>query len=156
MIDVAKLYETDYYQWAKHQAELLQKNDFLAMDIEHLIEELEGMARSDKRELESRLTVLITHLLKWQYQRQTLKEQWQGFDGQSWEKTIIEQRTQLESLLDKMPSLHPSLEPIVQDAYPYALKWVIRETRLSKEIFPSHCPYSVNQLLDHDFYPTFA
>ncbi len=63
MIDVAKLYETDYYQWAKHQAELLQKNDFLAMDIEHLIEELEGMARSDKRELESRLTVLITHLL---------------------------------------------------------------------------------------------
>ena len=150
MIDVAKLYETDYYQWAKHQAELLQKNDFLAMDIEHLIEELEGMARSDKRELESRLTVLITHLLKWNLQS-SLKEHWQ-----SWEKTIIEQRTQLESLLDKMPSLHPSLEPIVQDAYPYALKWVIRETRLSKETFPSHCPYSVNQLLDHDFYPTFA
>jgi len=150
MIDVAKLYETDYYQWAKHQAELLQKNDFLAMDIEHLIEELEGMARSDKRELESRLTVLITHLLKWNLQS-SLKEHWQ-----SWEKTIIEQRTQLESLLDKMPSLHPSLEPIVQDAYPYALKWVIRETRLSKETFPSHCPYSVNQLLDHDFYPTVA
>jgi len=150
MIDVAKLYETDYYQWAKHQAELLQKNDFLAMDIEHLIEELEGMARSDKRELESRLTVLITHLLKWNLQS-SLKEHWQG-----WEKTIIEQRTQLESLLDKMPSLHPSLEPIVQDAYPYALKWVIRETRLSKETFPSHCPYSVNQLLDHDFYPTVA
>jgi len=150
MIDVAKLYETDYYQWAKHQAELLQKNDFLAIDIEHLIEELEGMARSDKRELESRLTVLITHLLKWNLQS-SLKEHWQ-----SWEKTIIEQRTQLESLLDKMPSLHPSLEPIVQDAYPYALKWVIRETRLSKETFPSHCPYSVNQLLDHDFYPTVA
>jgi len=150
MIDVAKLYETDYYQWAKHQAELLQKNDFLAMDIEHLIEELEGMARSDKRELESRLTVLITHLLKWNLQS-SLKEHWQ-----SWEKTIIEQRTQLESLLDKMPSLHPSLEPIVQDAYPYALKWVIRETRLSKETFPTHCPYSVNQLLDHDFYPTVA
>jgi Domain of unknown function DUF29 len=150
MIDVAKLYETDYYQWAKHQAELLQKNDFLAMDIEHLIEELEGMARSDKRELESRLTVLITHLLKWNLQS-SLKEHWQG-----WEKTIIEQRTQLESLLDKMPSLHSSLEPIMQDAYPYALKWVIRETRLSKETFPSHCPYSVNQLLDHDFYPTVA
>jgi len=150
MIDVAKLYETDYYQWAKHQAELLQKNDFLAMDIEHLIEELEGMARSDKRELESRLTVLITHLLKWNLQS-SLKEHWQ-----SWEKTIIEQRTQLESLLDKMPSLHSSLEPIMHDAYPYALKWVIRETRLSKETFPSHCPYSVNQLLDHDFYPTFA
>jgi len=150
MIDVAKLYETDYYQWAKHQAELLQKNDFLAMDIEHLIEELEGMARSDKRELESRLTVLITHLLKWNLQS-SLKEHWQ-----SWEKTIIEQRTQLESLLDKMPSLHSSLEPIMHDAYPYALKWVIRETRLSKETFPSHCPYSVNQLLDHDFYPTVA
>ena len=150
MIDVAKLYETDYYQWAKHQAELLQKNDFLAMDIEHLIEELEGMARSDKRELESRLTVLITHLLKWNLQP-SLKEHWQ-----SWEKTIIEQRTQLESLLDKMPSLHSSLEPIMQDAYPYALKWVIRETKLPKETFPSHCPYSVNQLLEHDFYPTVA
>lgn len=69
MSSLTKLYEVDYYTWAKQHVELLQKGDFLAMDIEHLIEELDSMARSDKRELESRLTVLIAHLLKWQYQR---------------------------------------------------------------------------------------
>lgn len=83
-----------------------------------------------------------------------LKDQWQGFDRQSWAQTIIEQRIQLESLLDNMPSLYHSFEQIIETAYPYALKLVIRETKLSKTTFPTNCPYSMEQLLDGDFYPT--
>jgi hypothetical protein len=90
-----EVYETDYSTWVARHIELLKKGYFAEIDIEHLIEELEGRSRSDKRELESRLIVLIAHLLKWQFQLQDLKERWQGFEGQSWQSTIIEQRTQL-------------------------------------------------------------
>ena len=92
-------------------------------------------------------------MLKCQYQSKNIKDQWQGFEGRSWERTIIEQCTQMESLLDKIPSLSHSLEQIIRDAYPYALKLTIRESHLSKERFPSEYPYSAEQLLDNDFYP---
>jgi uncharacterized protein (DUF3084 family) len=148
-----EVYEKDYYTWVARNVELLKKGYFSEVDIEHLIEELEGMARSDKRELESRLIILIAHLLKGQFQLQYLKEQWQGFEGQSWQSTIIEQRTQLESLLDKIPNLKNSFQQMIDQSYPYALKLATKETRLPKETFPKICPYTVEQLLDDDFYP---
>lgn len=148
-----EIYENDYYNWAMRNAELLKKGRFAEVDIAHLIEELEGIARSDKRELESRLIVLIAHLLKWQFQWQQLKNRWQEFDGQSWRNTIIEQRTQLESLLNKVPSLNHLYPHLIAESYPYALKLAIKETKLPKETFPSICPYTIEQLLDEDFYP---
>ena len=149
-----EVYEKDYATWVARNVELLKKGSFSEVDIEHLIEELEGMARSDKRELESRLIILIAHLLKWQFQLQCLKEQWRGFEGQSWQNTIIEQRTQLESLLDKIPNLRNFFPQMIDQSYPYALKLATKETKLAKETFPKVCPYTVEQLLDDDFYPT--
>jgi hypothetical protein len=61
-------YQTDYYGWTVEQAELLKTGDWQHLDIENLIEEVEAMGRSEKRALESRLVVLVTHLLKWKYQ----------------------------------------------------------------------------------------
>jgi hypothetical protein len=153
MNNLAQMYETDYYQWAKCNAELLQKGHFSELDIENLIEELEGMARSDRNELESRLIVLIAHLLKWQYQLNQLKEQWQGFEGQSWQRTVIEQRTQLERILGKTPSLKKSLIQVIKESYPYALKLATKETKLPIKTFPIACPYLIEQLLDEDFFP---
>lgn len=61
-------YEKDFYAWAIHNAELIRHGKFSEIDIEHVAEEIESMGRSDKRELMSRLSVLIVHLLKWKYQ----------------------------------------------------------------------------------------
>jgi hypothetical protein len=74
------LYEQDFDHWAKNQAELPRQGKAHRLDIEHLIEELEDMGKSSLRELESRCIILIAHLLKWQYQLDTLAEQWKAFE----------------------------------------------------------------------------
>ena len=101
------LYDQDFDRWASSQVELLRQGKAKDLDIEHLIAELEDIGKSSLRELESRFIILMAHLLKWQYQLDTLAEQWQAFEGKSWRKTIIEQRAQLSFLLSKVPSVRP-------------------------------------------------
>ena len=147
------LYEQDFDRWARNQADLLRQGKSQDLDIEHLIEELEDMGKSSLRELESRFIILIAHLLKLQFQLHTLAEQWKAFEGKSWRKTIIEQRTQLNFLLDKVASLKASLEPAREEAYPVARRLAIKETGMPPETFPGACPYTVGDLLDEDFLP---
>ena len=148
------LYEQDFADWTRVQIDLLRRGHTQHLDIKNLIMELEDMGKSSLRELESRFIVLIAHLLKWQFQLDTLVGQWKDFEGKSWRKTIIEQRTQLSFLLDKVPSLKSSLELARDEAYPAARRLTIKETGMPADAFPSICPYSVNELLDEDFYPS--
>ena len=152
----AHLYDQDFEQWAQTQVDLLRQGNTQQLDVEHLIAELEDMGKSSLRTLESRFIILIAHLLKWHYQRPTLAEQWKDFEGKSWRKTIIEQRAQLGFLLDKVPSLKPSLELARQEAYPTARQLAIKETGMPPTTFPSECTYTVDDLLNDDFYPTEA
>jgi len=67
----SSLYERDFYAWTQEQAALLRENRVSEADIANIAniaDEIESMGRSEKRELISRLTVLLLHLLKWQYQ----------------------------------------------------------------------------------------
>ena len=131
------LYEQDFDRWARSQVELLRCGDFATLDVEHLIAELEDMGKSSLRELESRLIVLIAHLLKWQYQLDSLAEQWKEFEGKSWRKTIIEQRAQLSFLLDKVPSLKSALELARDETYPAARRLTVVERALCERPAPS-------------------
>jgi len=149
----AELYEHDFNAWIHNQISLLKAGKTNEIDIEHLIEELEDMGKSNLRELESRFIILIAHLLKWQFQLATLETQWQDFEGKSWRKTIIEQRAQLLHLLRKVPSLKRELPNAIIDAYPDALDLAIDETNLPESTFPKTCPYTIEQLLDKYFYP---
>jgi hypothetical protein len=90
MTDLATLYQTDYAAWTRRNAELLRARRFDELDIEHLLEELSDMSKSDRRELYSRLLVLLSHLLKWEFQYRALSERWREFKGDSWRSTIIE------------------------------------------------------------------
>ena len=146
-------YEQDFHQWIEHHIALLKEGRFNEIDAEHLIEELEDMGKSNLHELDSRFTVLIAHLLKWEYQLNQLQNQWKSYTGNSWKNTIIEQRVQVAKLLRKNPNLKRFLSETIVDAYPDALKITVKETGLSKSIFPSECPYTIEQLLDEDFYP---
>lgn len=139
------LYDTDFYAWTNRQAELLRAGNPAAVDWEHIAEEIEDMGKSLKRELESRLKVLLVHLLKWQYQP--------SHRGNSWRYTIEEQRAQLEDHLKDNPSLAGRLPEALERGYRYALNGAAGETGLSKDAFPTACPWSFEQIMDNDFFP---
>ncbi|NEX19014.1 DUF29 domain-containing protein [Thiorhodococcus mannitoliphagus] len=153
MTDLADLYQTDYAAWAQRNAELLRTHRFDELDIAHLLEELGDMGKSERHEMENRLLILLAHLLKWDYQYQTLSERWREFKGDSWRETIIEQRDRIAKRLRKSPALKSSLDEIQFEAYADARVLASKETRLPLDTFPERCPYTWSQILDDDFYP---
>ncbi|MEQ1636132.1 MAG: DUF29 domain-containing protein [Methylococcales bacterium] len=138
-------YDKDFYSWTYEQAALLRNGQFKDLDIANLIEEIEAMGRSEKRELESRLTVLLLHLLKWKYQEVRR--------GRSWQLSIDEQRIQFNKTLKDNPGLKPLLDELIKDAYKLAVIKAAQETKISKSIFPECCPWTLIQLMDEMFYP---
>lgn len=150
---LSTLYETSYSSWAQLNAELLREHRFEELDIEHLLEELSDMGKSERHELESRLLVLLAHLLKWHYQYHTLAERWREFKGDSWRATIIEQRKRLTLRLRKSPGLKSILDVTIAEIYPDAVDLASDETGLPLDTFPSECPYRTEQVLDKTFYP---
>lgn len=146
-------YEKDFHQWIEQHIQILRENRFNELDVDHLIDELEGMAGRDRNELVSRLKILIAHLLKWQFQLKQLNELWEKFKGSSWRQSIIEQRSQIADLLENILSLKRNLHDAVMIAYPKAVNLTVDETGLSKTTFPHECPYTIEQLLDKAFYP---
>lgn len=139
------LYETDYLRWIETTLAQLQVRDYSNIDWENLIEEIGDMGRSERRSLESNLTVIITHLLKWQYQP--------NFRSGSWKGSIVEHRRRIRKALKESPSLKAYFEEILTECYGDAVKQAMAETMLSVEIFPQVCPYKSVEVLDDDFLP---
>jgi len=139
------LYERDWYAWTQTHAESLRQGRWHELDAVHLAEELESMGKSEQRALESRLTALLAHLLKWRFQP--------GRRGKSGQRTLIEQRKQIHKLLRENPSLGTTLEAALEDSYDSATRWAAEETGLEESDFPKHCPYALETLLNPDFYP---
>jgi hypothetical protein len=138
-------YDRDIVAWADEQARLLRAGRFDALDIEHLADEIEDVGKSEKREFRSRMAVLLAHLLKWQYQP--------AGRGNSWRRTIREQRRGVAGCLEETPSLkadlgHPEwLRRIWGDAVSQA----VSETGLAD--FPESCPWTFDQIANPDFWP---
>jgi len=153
MSNLASEYERDFDSWIQQHITLLKQGRVNEIDVEHLIEELEDMGKSNRRELSNRFVPLIAHLLKWQYQYKQLQDRWGSFTGGSWKGTITEQRTKIAKIFKQNPSLKSNLQDVIQEAYPDALEITVDETGLSESTFPDSCPYTVEQLLDKKFYP---
>ena len=136
-------HETDFYAWTNEQVQLLKTGQLNQIDCQNIAEEIEDMGRSEKRQLESRLEILIMHLLKWQFQP--------NLRSRSWQLTIKEQRLRLEKILQKNPSLQPNLTEAIEDVYPLATLSAERETGLS--LFPETCPYTLIEILSPEFLP---
>ena len=139
------LYDEDLYTWSLEQASLLRKHKFDQVDLEHIIEEIEDMSKSEKRALQSFLETLLMHLLKWQYQP--------SFQGRSWKFTIIEQRKRIESHLLENLGLKNKLPELVDKAYSYAVTGAVRETGLAFSVFPEVCPWAYEQFINPNFWP---
>jgi Domain of unknown function DUF29 len=141
----ASLYDTDLYAWTQEQAHLLRQGQLAELDITNLVEEIEDMGKSQQRQLESRLVVLLAHLLKWQYQP--------AKRSRSWEATLRVQRLQLQKLLRQNPSLRPQLAEVIADAYEQAINLAWAETGLNFDSFPPIAPFTAQQILDNTFLP---
>jgi hypothetical protein len=139
------LYETDFYAWTQQQATLLRNQQWNQIDLPNLIEEIESLGKQQRQELRNRLSVLIGHLLKWDYQPQRR--------NRSWLSTLRIQRLDIAELLEDNPSLKPYLEEALRKAYLKAVELAVGETDLPSRTFPSECPYSLAEILDNCFYP---
>jgi hypothetical protein len=139
------LYEQDFYAWTLQQAELLRTRRLDCADLDNIAEEIESMGRSEKRELISRLTVLLLHLLKWQYQS--------ALRSRSWQLTIRGQRRSLVRHLRDNPSLKSQLDQAMSDAYGDSTIEAERETGLAAETFAETSPFTFDQTIDDDFWP---
>ena len=138
-------YDTDFYGWTQEQADLIRAGRTEDLDLKNLLEEIEAMGRSERRELESRLQVLFMHLLKWQYQSER--------QGRSWQLTIEEQRRKALRVLQENPSLKSRLTEIIKDAYGDAVIAAERETNIRRSVFPETCPWTFEQAVDASFWP---
>ena len=140
-----QLYDRDFYAWANEQAGLLRAGRLSEADIEHIAEEIESIGRSEKRELVSRLTIVLLHLLKWQYQP--------GLRSASWEASVQVQRLKLVDHLADNPSLKPHTPDAITAAYRVGRIEAVAETGLGKTTFPPTCPWTFDQIMDSDFWP---
>ena len=142
------LYETDFYSWAMGQVEALRSGNMEKLDMENLIEEVEDMAKRDKRALKSQLIRLIHHLLKWQYQP--------THRGRSWEGTINNARAEIKLIFEESPSLKFVKDEMFQSAWDNALYRARIDTRKCNIQFPEDNPWDFDQAMDIDFWPDDA
>jgi len=141
----SKLYDRDLNLWLEDVITKLKAGDLVNLDVENLIEELAGLAGRDRREMESRLTRLIEHVLKRCYVN--LPQCYRG-----WELTIIEQRNEIKKIIKQSPSLKRHIISIFDELFNDALEIV--QTEYENATFPRtwQFTYEIDLLLTTNFW----
>lgn len=142
---LSQLYDEDFVRWAEATVACLKRRDTEQLDWDGLIEEIEDLGKSARRELESRLSVLLVHLLKRCYVN--LPDNYRG-----WQLTILEQRNALKRLLKQSPSLKTYFQEVLDEVYQDALAEAIAAYPASE--FPLTYPFSTEliALLTEEFW----
>ena len=135
------LYEADETAWLEAMAELIRAGKYKDLDYAHLSEYLSDMAMRDRREVQSRLRILLAHVLQWE----SRKKKRTG----SRKATILRQRDELELLLESA-ALRSHAEVVLPRIYATAVELAAVETGVPAETFPRECPYTVERLLAED------
>ncbi len=144
-LPAAGLYDQDFAAWTAETARLIRSGRIAEVDLEHVAEEIEDMGKRDSREVKSRLTVLLVHLLKWNLQPQRR--------SRSWSSTIATQRREMNDIFSQSPSLRDRIPGTLARVYRDAVHAAVIETGLSAKRFPLDCPFGVEEILDRDFLP---
>ena len=137
------LYESDFYGWTELQAKALATRQVEALDWQNLREEVISLGKQEYRELVSRLTVLVGHLLKWEYQPDKR--------SRSWFLTIREQRRAIRRHLQGNPSLKSRIPTALSDAFEAGVDLALRDTDLPIRTFPSHCLFTFEDIMTDHF-----
>ena len=152
---ITKLYEQDFNRWREVMIKQIEARNFQAIDWDNLLIELEDMGKAEKRAFISNLTILIAHLLKLMVQ----KDAPDSMKG-SWYSSITEHRFRVQKDLEDNPSFQNYLPEAMAKAYKDGRKLAIKEgqkasfgvRKPSPEKYPNQCPFTIEQLLDEDFY----
>ena len=139
------LYDEDFFAWTQAQGALLRRLRLPGLDARNVAEEIEDLGSSQRDAIESNLGVVLLHLLKWQFQPAKRKGGWQS--------SVIEHRHRIAKQLRKSPSLHGYPGEVLAEEYETARRKAAAETELPPTTFPETCPYTVEQVLDDDFWP---
>jgi Domain of unknown function DUF29 len=144
------LYDEDFYLWVGRQADLLRKGRFHDLDLAHLIEEVEDLGASLKAMAFSRTEQIIRHLLKLQYSSAAEPRR-------VWRQSIRDERDQLELRLTT--SLRNLVQSTLETRYARARRRAtedLKEHGESVEDLAQNCPYTLEQILSHDWFPANA
>lgn len=141
MIDTG--YDTDFLAWAEAQAVHLRAKDWPALDVTNLAEEIESLGNEPEHAVESHLHIALLHLLKIAYQRQQRR---------GWLRSINNARDEMARRVKRSPSLRSKLPGLMTEAYRTARRAAALETSLPRDTFPEACPWSLDQVLDEDFF----
>ncbi|MBN3899519.1 MAG: DUF29 domain-containing protein [Nostoc sp. NOS(2021)] len=144
------LYDQDYYLWLKTTINQLRARQFLSVDLDNLLEELETMGRREKRTIESLLIKLLEHLLKlkcWDEEREPNEGHWKG--------EIRTFRRGIKKALKDSPSLKPYILEIFDECYQDARAEASDRSQLPIDIFPSIPIGSLEQILDENWFPEY-
>lgn len=136
---LSQLYEADETAWLEKMSKLIEEKQFTKLDYKHLSEYLDDMAKRDRREVVSRLAVLLSHQLKWEYQSE--------MRSSNWAATIRCQRHALQDLLESKTLMNHAVE-VLPKAYARAVKEAAAETGLPEDRFPRECPFALDALLE--------
>jgi hypothetical protein len=144
----ARLYDEDFYVWTEAQAELLRQRRFEALDLDNLIEEVEGLARAEKSSVLNNASIIIEHLLKLQYSpAQEPRNVWRASVREHRRRLRRDLTPRLRQILDaELASLYGEVrddtEALLRDYSEGA----------AADALPATCPYSLDQLAG-DWWP---
>ena len=138
-------YDEDLYAWSRDQADRLRALRPAQFDWENVAEEIESLGKSDRRSVQSDLKIVLLHLIKWKYQPQKRKS--------GWRSSINEHRDRIERIIEDSPSLAGVPASSLRAEYRKARKQALEDTKLPASDVPETCPFSVEQVLDADYWP---
>jgi len=144
------LFDQDYYAWVKEQIRLLHLQQFDQLDLEHLPDELNDLVWLIKREIETNLEIVCSHLLKYKYAREYLKDE---PCCSSWFSALQDARQKITVELKESPSLQNYPLEELDFRYQVATGQVYRETNLSPNTLPQKCPWRLDQILNKNWLP---
>ncbi|MGL5077336.1 MAG: DUF29 domain-containing protein [Waterburya sp.] len=143
-----QLYEKDFYLWLQTTVEQMHQQNLDSLDWEHLIEEIAELGNEQRRKVKSYLKQLLIHLLLYKYWSSE-----RDYCAKGWEIEIDNFRDELEFLLESK-TLYNYFLAEIENVYIKARKHTIKKTGLPSDIFPQECPFSAEQILNSDYFPT--
>ena len=139
------LYERDFHAWTKAQSQAIAERRWTDVDAANVAEEVRSLGLQVEREIEDRLEILLSYLLKWQL----LAE----YRGLAWKENITRQRQELADLIAENPILTEKKEKFLAEVYGHARMRLKFETYFFHTDFPPSCPFTVGQVFDSDYFP---
>jgi Domain of unknown function DUF29 len=143
-------YDRDFFAWTQQQAELLRRaaaGEPADLDLANLAEEIESLGKRDRRALTNNVARILEHLLKLQ------SSPAKGRPG--WESSVDVHRAKASRILADSPGLGSDLQDLLADSYADGRRRAVRalRTEVALKTLPANCPYTLDQILDHDWWP---